>query len=729
VAARLAVFPTAQLPLDGDVTIHWNDRQVPFVFAESDADAAFTLGLIHAHLRLGQMDLMRHISQGRLSELVGPYTTDIDHALRILDFGRAAAGIEAAFPPRTRLWLERFVAGINHYQSALVTLPHEYRVFGLKRTPWRVADIITIGRLAASDVNWLIWFRLWKLRARPDWPQLWRGLLREGGNSMTSAGAPKNGAALGLLSDLLGGMSRSGSNSVAISPARSKNGHALIANDPHLGFMLPNLWLLAGVKSPSYHMVGLMVPGLPFVAVGRNSDIAWGGTNMRAASSDLFDVSNLPPEQITTRQEHIGVRWWFDEDVTVRDSPYGPIISDSSLLDGGDGEAIALRWLGHDTSDEFSAMLRANRARDWDEFSAAFETFSVSAQNMLYADGKGNIGQLMAVKLPARGAAPPPFVRDPAEDAAAWDHIIGVGALPASFNPAAGFLVSANNRPAPTEVPIGYFFSPDDRVSRLTALLESRHDITQEDLHALQTDVLEPGAAAISQAFTVAAARLDLANELSPAARAVLQVITGWDGGYSADAPQPIAFEATFFHFLRRFYTPRLGEDGLGAFTVAADLGRAVPRDIGAAEDAILRRALAGALEDAIPAVAEFPSWGAMHRLKLRHPLGRLPVIGGRFTFAEFASGGSRQSLMKTNHAPTDEQHFAGYGSQARHISDMSDADENYFVLLGGQDGWLNSSTFFDQVALWRAGDYVRLPLRPESVRKSFTRRMILTPN
>ena len=154
-------------------------------------------------------------------------------------------------------------------------------------------------------------------------------------------------------------------------------------------------------------------------------------------------------------------------------------------------------------------------------------------------------------------------MHDPAEDAAAWDHIIGVGALPASFNPAAGFIVSANNRPAQTEVPIGYFFSPDDRVSRLTALLEGRHDITQMDLHALQTDVLEPGAAAISQAFTAAAARLDLANDLSPAARAVLQVITGWDGGYGADAPEPVAFEATFFHFLRRFYTPRLGEDGL----------------------------------------------------------------------------------------------------------------------------------------------------------------------
>ena len=165
------------------------------------------------------------------------------------------------------------------------------------------------------------------------------------------------------------------------------------------------------------------------------------------------------------------------------------------------------------------------------------------------------------------------------------------------------------------------------------------------------------------------------------------------------------------------------------AFTSTADIGMAVPRDIAESDDKVLSKALAGALNDAVPTVAKFSSWGNMHHLRLRHPLGALPIIGGRFTFAEFASGGSRQTVMKTNHAPTDEEHRAAYGSQARHISDMSDLDENYFVLLGGQDGWLNSTTFIDQVKMWRAGEYIRIPLRPESVRESFPRRMTLKPN
>ena len=388
-----------------------------------------------------------------------------------------------------------------------------------------------------------------------------------------------------------------------------------------------------------------------------------------------------------------------------------------------------MRWMGHQASDEFSAMLQANRARNWEEFRAAFEKFSVSAQNMIYADAKGNIGHLMAAQLPARDTVPPPMVYAPAAGAPAWERIVTAGSLPLSFNPEAGYLVSANNRPPPTDVPIGYFFSPEDRVTRLTSLLETRSDITFEDLRALQTDVLEPAAAAISRAFGEAAKRHGLESGLSPAARAVLKSIANWNGSYAADAAAPVAFEAAFYHFLRRFYTPRLGEDGLRAFTSAADLGRAVPRDIREAEGEILSKALAGAFEDAIPTVEKFTSWGEMHQLRLRHPLGLLPVIGGRFTFAEFPSGGSRQTVMKTNHAPTDEEHYAGYGSQARHISDMSDPDENYFVLLGGQDGWLGSTTFIDQVSLWRAGEYIRIPLRPESVRKAFARRMVLTPN
>ena len=187
----------------------------------------------------------------------------------------------------------------------------------------------------------------------------------------------------------LGGLSKSGSNSLAVAGHRSDTGGALMANDPHLGILVPNVWLIAGVRSPSYHAVGLMAPGLPIFAIGRNPHIAWGGTNMRAASSDLYDVSGVPASEIVERDESIDVRWWFDSDVTVRETAWGPIVSDVPLLAEHDLPPLALKWTGHGASDEIGAMLAVSRARTFDEFRAAFDRFAVPGQNMLYADASG----------------------------------------------------------------------------------------------------------------------------------------------------------------------------------------------------------------------------------------------------------------------------------------------------------------------------------------------------
>lgn len=724
---RLAALPKDNLPLEQDVAIHWNAHQVPFIVAQTDGDAAFALGLVHAHLRLGQMELMRHISQGRLSEMVGPFAVDIDHSLRILNFGRASEEIEAALPEETRLWLERFVAGINHYQAELTEKPYEFAALGLEREPWKIRDLITIGRLAASDVNWFVWFRVWKLRQRPDWPELWAELVRDGSNSMTSFVRAEGEPDLAMLTDLLGDYSRSGSNSFAVAPGRTASGHALIANDPHLGFVLPNLWLIGGIKSPSYHAVGLMVPGLPFVAVGRNPWVAWGGTNMRAASSDMFDVSSLPPSEITERTEQIGVRWWFDDEVNVRETPLGPIISDAPLLESGDGEAIALRWMGHTVTDEFTAMLRVNRARNWQEFRDAFRTFAVSAQNMLYADVEGNIGQVMAVRLPTRpNDHVLPLILAPDDGEAPWHEIVGVESLPAQLNPERGFLASANNRPAETVVPIGFFFSPDDRIARISELLAANGRVGLDEARAIQTDVFEPTAFALNQAVLAAIERVDAAKGSSPEAGKVLALMRAWDGRYAVDSQGPVAFEAVLANLLPALYESRFPDGSLASFVGVADLGRVLPQDIDGADPDELRQKLSAALEAAADVVEEFPSWGDMHRMALGHPLRLLPVIGSKFEFAEFPSGGSRQTVMKTNSANTAERHRASYGSQARHVSDMGDLDENYFVLLGGQDGWFGSDTFIDQVALWRAGDYIRMPLREETVRAEFAYETVL---
>jgi len=713
---RLTAFPTRDLPITGRVTVRFDRHQVPFIEAESDDDLAVALGLVHAHLRLGQMEIARRIAQGRISEMAGPIALDIDHSLRILGFGRAATQVLAAMPPETRRWVEGYVRGINHYLATARDLPHEFAVLGLDREPWKPEDIITIGRLAGTDVNWLVWFRLLKLRDRPDWPGLWARLVEAGSESLPSAGAPVSGD-LAALGEILRRTSRSGSNAIAVSGRRSAGGGALIASDPHLGIFLPNLWLLGGYKSPSHHAVGLMAPGLPFIAVGRNPWIAWGGTNMRAASSDLVRLDPDQAASLRRRTETLRARWWFSRDVTIRESEFGPIISDAPVLQPLDGPPLALSWVGHRPTDEITAMLRMNRARNWNEFRAALEPFGVSAQNMVYADQSGHVGLAAATQLPRRPTGvPADMTVSPEQARRAWSNLATTRDLPALFDPAEGFVASANNRIMPIDVPIGYFFSPNDRISRLNDLLRRNGRMTVDDVRSLQRDVFMESALRLRNAILGREAAIAAALAGDPSRGGAMDLVRGWDGHYRADAPGPVAFEAMI-----SAVQEAAGALPDGVFYEASGRGlELLIPDLGRFPDALLAPALARGLDAATRALREFKDWGEMHRLVLAHPLSNLPLVGGRYRFADLPAAGSSQTIMKTAHDTTASRHATRYGSNARHISDLADPDANYFALLGGQDGWIGSTTFLDQVALWQNADYIRLPLRSETINATF---------
>jgi penicillin amidase len=718
VEQRLGMLPTGHLPLQGRVTIYWDQHQIPFIDAETDDDAAFALGLVHAHLRLGQMAIYRRIAQGRIAEMGGPLAIDVDHGIRILEFGRAVPAILAALPQATRRWLQRFVDGINHYQATAKRLPFEYRILGLDREPWTVADVLAFGRLVGADVSWIVWFNLLKLRDRPDWPQLWARLLEQGGDraAAPNSGRPANEA----MANILAGLSRSGSNSLAIAPRRTRTGSAILANDPHLGINLPNAWLLAGLKSPSYHAVGLMVPGLPLIAIGRNPWLAWGGTNMRASASDLVDVSALPEAKKASHTETIGVRWWLDQDVTVRGTPFGPIVSDAPQLRDLGLADLSLRWTGHQPSDEVTAMLKVAGARTFEEFRSAFASFAVPGQNMLYADVDGNIGQVMAVRVPDRSQAPSDLIVDARTGDRMWEHLRDATNLPAVVNPDNGYIASANNKPPNGDAAVGFFFSPDDRIRRMAALIEEAGTVDVDQVKAMQRDIHVGSSAALNEVLVRKLRQNGVADEATGEARRVFELMASWDGQYRADSQAPVAFELFRVYFTRQLYEAAFGATDWAAFANVGRIKALLIEDIERTEPTALAPSLRSSLDRAARRIGEFPTWGDMHRLVLRHPLALLPVVGRRFEFADYPIGGSSDSLMKTAHPTTDRRHRAGYGATARHVSDLSGMDRNWFVLLGGQDGWMNSANFLDQVPLWLEGRYLEMPLRVETVRARF---------
>ncbi len=681
-AQRLASLP-ATAPTVAPISIHWTDHQVPFIEAASEPDLAVGLGIVHAHLRLGQMEILRRVAQGRIAEMIGPLGIELDRTIRLMDVSRAVPATEAGLPDDVRAWAGGFVRGVNHLLAG-AELPEEMRLLGIGREPWTMRDLLVNARLAAADITWFVYARLLREREklpRDQWRALWPRLL--------ASGMPNPEAAP------LGVLARAGSNAAAVAGWRSASGAALLAADPHLSVALPNVWVMAGMSCPTINATGLMPTGFPIVAIGRNRSLAWAGTSLHAAATDLFDVSDLP---IGERAAIIRVRGGGTRTVILRESPLGPVVSDGLLY--RHPTPLALRWVGHLPSDELGAMLAVLRAQTPAAFAAAMEGFAVPGQNMVYATADGRIGHVLALRAPRHATIPDDLVR-PASDATAWQALVPTSDFPARHDPASGVVASGNDEPPHSGVLPGYFYSPPDRMRRLRQLLEGDAKVDLAAMAATQVD-------ARGQRDVLDA----LLARLPP--HPMRDVLARWDGGYDLGSRGAVVFEAMLAELVRR-----LPDQARLLPLSAVWIGRGlIVDDALAMDDEALRPILRDSMDRAARMLRRHRTWGAMHRMRLRHYLGAVPVLGWRYRYGEYASPGGNDTLNKTGHGPVHGRHAVSYGASARFVTDMADPDASRAVLLGGQDGWVGSDTFADQVALWRRGEYLDLPLRPETARQ-----------
>lgn len=717
---RLAAFPTTA-PIDSSGRIHWNEYAVPFIEAESDRDGFFLLGAIHAHLRLGQMELLKRLASGRASELVGPLANDLDHTIRILDLGRGSNKVIENMSHEIKQLLSAFVAGINWYQNALEQLPPEFQLFQMEREQWGIEDVLLMTRLAGIDLSWMFYFGFLQIEEDSLRKRLWQEFLEGNEIRIQPNMLTRTLHDMGIepATQLLLHMSKTGSNAVVISGDRTQHGAALLASDPHLGTSVPNFWLLAGIRTPDFQVVGMMIPGVPFFALGRNEHIAWGGTNLRAMSTHLYKVK---PQELSSREEHIRTRWWFDTTRMIRDSTLGPIISDAPFFPEN-SDPIALYWVGHQgASDEVTSFLRANRAHTFDEFLKSFESYGVSGQNMLYGDHEGNIGHLLAYHQPLL------------EDAdRTMDLFKGRENIPSSFrsalelpyryNPASGYIASANDKSFKTEIPLSLSYADPSRALRMAELIESKQVISSDDAKALQQDVRSLSSLALrdlllSTLTTVETTALKEDSRVDE----MYQAFSEWDGFYHTDSTGALAFHLVISESIPEIFEEFFPDEQERSMMLRGGLWQKVLRQrVRSEEDRqAIARHVVQALEHTRKEFARYGTWGAMHQHHIQHILGRLPIIGSRFRFEQFEAPGSSDTLYKSAHGFSLEPHSVSYGAQARFIAELDNPDENYFVLLGGQDGWIRSENFLDQIPLWKAGEYMRLPLSPEGVSKSY---------
>ena len=217
--------------------------------------------------------------------------------------------------------------------------------------------------------------------------------------------------------------------------------------------------------------------------------------------------------------------------------------------------------------------------------------------------------------------------------------------------------------------------------------------------------------------------------EVQAAAPAFVEQLREFDGDYRADAHGPVAFETLLYHLVPATYGAASPEDLPDTYSDLRQLRSFLVSDIEALPEQRKRDLLIRAIDAAARDSAKYATWGDMHRLRIQHWFANLPLVGGYFVYGDYPVGGSRETVMKSSHGLTNTRHAATYGSQARFVSDMGDPDSSEFAIIGGNDGWLGSENALDQVALWRSGQYIKMPMRPETVAREFPVVTRLTPN
>ncbi len=748
--------------LSAPVEILRDAHAIPHIIAKSRADALFGLGYAAAQDRLWQMEFTSRVMQGRLAEMVGPAGVPTDIFMRTLGLYRLAEQSVAHLKPQTRHLLEAYAAGVNAYlKTRKGPLPIEFALMGATAQPWRPADSIAILKymqlsLSGNMLGEIARARLAGKLSRRQIEDLFPPYPGDPDSPLPaylSLFAHARTTALPV-PDI------TASNDWVVSGARSVTGEPLLANDPHLALSIPSIWYLAHLSFPGEDEVGAVLPGGPGITLGRNRTLAWGMTNTGPDTQDLYLEKLVPGDanayltptgtaRFQTHVETIAVRFGNPVTITVRDTRHGPVLPANYARIKGllpKGYVLALAWTALTPNDNtIQAVMDIATAKNRADVNALMKNYLSPMQNMVYADTKGQIGLILASRIPLRDPANDSLGLVPAKGWDArydWKGYIPYDQLPRIDDPPSGQIATANNKTVPPGYP--YTLTRDwaepFRYWQIDKLLTQtpRHSVAT--FKAIQLDIHDRFAEDL----------LPLLLKAGPwptqQERQAVAMLSKWDYAMDANRPEPLIYEAWDRALVKRLIADELGSDFKAFWSHDAVFTLRVLRNVdGEArwcddvttkthEDCASRIRLA--LGDALAELdASYGGdmtrwrWGDAHHAVFTHqPFGSFPILDGIFDREIEASGGAftirRANFRFSSKRPYAAVHGAGY----RAIYDLAHPDNSLFVITTGESGNIFSRYYDDQIPLWAHGDYFRIPTSMGEIRAMARYRLTLQP-
>ena len=727
---------------------------VPHIRAQTKADAFYGQGYVVARDRLFQIDFSHRRELGRMAEAFGAAFTEHDAAARLFHYRGDLDAELAKVPAEVLECVRGYVAGINariaEVERDRSLLPPEYAILNVMPRRWDVRELVlarggSVGnaddevrraRLAALgllDLDAIVApLRPAHRMTLPDGldaaavTEADLGVLRLGGlpfGPETPTHDPDARQESKLERD------NAGSNAWTVAGSRTASGRPILANDPHLGIGGFGPRHVAHLTAPGLDVIGGGAPGLPGIMQGHTDRFAFGRTNFHIDQQDLF-VLELDPAD-PERYRHDGGWKKFDtfaidipvkdaapRRVTLRHAAQGPVV----MHDPARRRATVLGSIGMQSGGAGSfAMVAINLARDWESLKAAW-ALHPSPTNFHYADVAGNHGWQVIGYQPKRrkGDGLLPVPGDGRYD---WDGYDDYRRLPNDYNPAKGWFASANQNNLPAGWPAArvpaYSFRDPYRYERIADVLAQQPKHTIADSVALQHDTLSTPA---KQFLAL------LPKAPSAGAAAAAAMLRGWNARLDRDSGAAALFEIVWRDLGKRMLAaivPAKARDLVDEIAPSVLLERAK------AQPAMIDAALASGWTEAQRLMGAAPAqwrWGALHEVRIQHPLSRIPAIAAAFPpIAGEGSGGDGYTVMARWLGNGPSWRATG-GASYLQVIDVGDWDRSVMLNLPGQSNDPGSPHYRDQYVPWIAGQMQPMPFSRAAVDAVAARRTTLRP-
>ena len=746
--------------LSNEVSVYYDTYGIPHIYAQNETDAFRTLGYVHAQDRLWQMELLRRISTGGLSEVFGSTKLKTDKFFLSLGIDEATNKTVSQLDqdsPSVRL-SQAYLDGINQFVTEGPT-PIEFYLTGLEKKPFAIEDVYnTMGYMAFSfamahktdpllsnikDKLGVAYLADLEVNVDPntEWIKNYKEQHRD---SIPNSIASIASEALSPLSLPL----FEGSNSWVIAPEKTKNGKVIFANDPHIGFSQPSVWYEAHVSTPTYEKYGYYLGGVPFPIMAHDRKLAYGVTMFENDDIDFFYEEPHP----TDKTKYKSKKGWanfesINKTIKVKDSSdvifnyskteHGPVMNGIANQINGE-RPISMWWIYSQKENKFMEALHGmSHAQNIEEFKSELPKIHAPGLNIMYGDADGNVAWWATAQLYKNGNSDmAKFIMNDSSDVVTPEHYLDFSENPQAINPPWKYVYSANNQPDSIAGMVypGYYL-PENRAKRIVNLLEPKNDWNKETVGQMITDVTS----SVNPSIITELSKLINVKELSDAHMAALDKLNAWQGNYNLDNVEPVIYHRWIYYFLKNTFADEMGDDMFKQFmsthlhkrliapmatkTESVWWDNSNTKEVLETKTQIVNKSfleVLGSLENDFGEDMNDWTWDKVHTVEHPHPIGEVAALRSLFNVGPYPIHGTRE-VINNLAFPYDETglYRVTAGPSTRRVIDFSDVENSMSILPTGQSGNPFSEHYEDQAEMFVNGEFRKMMMNEKEIKET----------